>query len=211
MRLVPKDLIDNPKFELLVKLEHKNAKQFVKEQLSRRSHLTKRYLWYQFSMVTLLMALISCGLISWYAKSAVAMLFVAGAFCFSFTLLIFIHEMLHGLAFLLLGFSKISFGCDLRKFVFYAQADQQVLSRQEFYILALFPLVTIKVVTVAAIMITIIIHSPWLWFWLITMAIHSFFCAGDIGFISFFKHNPDKELFTFDSKSEKSSYFYQRI
>ncbi len=210
MRLAPKDLIDNPEFELLFRLEHKNAKAFVKEQLRHKSKLTKRYLWYQFSMATLLTALIFCGLILWYVKSAIAMLFVAGAFCFSFTLLIFFHEMLHGLAFLLLGFNKISFGGDLRKFVFYVQTDQQVISRQQFYILALFPLVIIKIMTVVAIVITIITHSPWFWFWMIIMAIHSFFCAGDIGLLSFFNHNRDKELFTFDSKTEKSSYFYQR-
>jgi len=211
MRLAPNDLIDNPEFELIVKLEHKNAKQFVKEQLRRNSQLTKKYLWYQLAMVTLLTALISSGLILWYVKSAVALIFVFGALCFSFTFLIFIHEMLHGLAFLLLGFNKISFGADIRKFVFYVQADQQVLSRQEFYILALFPLVTVKIVTVIAILVTIITHSPWLWFWITTMTIHSLFCAGDIAFISFFKHNADKEIFTFDSKAEKCSYFYKRL
>src|SRR5665648_101192 len=100
-----------------------------------------------------------------------AILFVIGAFCFSFTLLIFIHELLHGFAFLLLGFKKISFGGDIRKFVFYAQADQQVLSRHEFYFLALFPLVTIKAVTIAAILVTIFMHSPWLWFWMVVMAV----------------------------------------
>ncbi len=210
MRLKPKDLIDNPEFELLFRLEHENMKEFVKEQLSRKSWITKRYLWYQLSMLTLLTALVTSGLILWYVKSTLAILFVMGAFCFSFTLLIFFHEMLHGLAFLLLGFKKISFGGDIRKFVFYAQADQQVLSRIEFYILALFPLVTIKIITVVAIVITIVTHSPWLWFWMIVMALHSFFCAGDIGLISFFKHYPDKELFTFDSKTEKSSYFYNR-
>lgn len=210
MRLKPKDLIDNPEFELLFRLEHENMKEFVKEQLSRKSWITKRYLWYQLSMLTLLTALVTSSLILWYVKSTLAILFVMGAFCFSFTLLIFFHEMLHGLAFLLLGFKKISFGGDIRKFVFYAQADQQVLSRIEFYILALFPLVTIKIITVVAIVITIVTHSPWLWFWMIVMALHSLFCAGDIGLISFFKHYPDKELFTFDSKTEKSSYFYNR-
>lgn len=210
MRLAPKDLIDNPDFELLIRLEHKNAKAFVKEQLRQNSKLTKRYLWYQFSMATLLTALISCGLILWYVKSTLPMLFVVGAFCFSFTLLIVFHELLHGLAFLLMGFRKISFGGDIRKFVFFAQADQQVISRQEFYILALFPLIAINLITVVAIIITIITHSPWFWFWMITMAIHSFFCAGDIGLLSFLNHNRNKEVFTFDSKTEKSSYFYQR-
>jgi hypothetical protein len=210
MRLAPKDLIDNSEFELLFKLEHKNVKEFVKEQLKHKSTLNKRYLWYQLSMATLLTGLVASGLILWYAKSAIPILFVFGAFCFSFSLLIVFHEMLHGLALLLLGFNKISFGGNLSKFVFYAQADQQVLSRHQFYILALFPLLTIKVITVVAILITIIIHSPWIWFWMITMAIHSFFCAGDIGLISFFKLHTEKELFTFDSKREKSSYFYQR-
>lgn len=210
MRLSPKDLSDNPEFELLFRLEHKNIKEFVKEQLRKKSRITKQYLWYQFSMATLLVSLITSGLILWYVKSAMAILFVIGAFCFSFTLLIFIHEMLHALAYLLLGFKKISFGGDIRKFVFYVQADQQVLSHHELNFLALFPLVTIKAVTVAAILITIFMHSPWIWFWMVVMALHSFFCAGDIGLITFFKHHPDKELFTFDSKMEKCSYFYQR-
>ncbi|HEY3390542.1 MAG TPA: DUF3267 domain-containing protein [Prolixibacteraceae bacterium] len=211
MRLLPKDLNENPEYELIIKLEHSNAKQFVKEQLRLKSKLTKRYLWYQFSMATLLTALICSGFILWYAKSAVPMLFIIGAILFSFTVLVLIHEMLHVLALLFLGFNKISLGGDIRRFVFYALADEQVLSRREFYILALFPLLIIKAVTVAAILFTIITHSPWLWFWIITMAIHSFFCAGDIGLISFFDHNPDKEVFTYDSKIEKSTYFFQKI
>src|SRR5665648_210084 len=109
MRLSPKDLIDHPEFEFLFRLEHKNIKEFVKEQFRKKSRITKRYLWYQFSMATLLVALITSGLLLWYVKSTMAILFVIGAFCFSFTLLIFIHELLHGFAFLLLGFKKFHF------------------------------------------------------------------------------------------------------
>src|SRR5665648_391747 len=93
MRLSPKDLIDHPEFEFLFRLEHKNIKEFVKEQFRKKSRITKRYLWYQFSMATLLVALITSGLLLWYVKSTMAILFVIGAFCFSFTLLIFIHEL----------------------------------------------------------------------------------------------------------------------
>src|SRR5665648_1114029 len=128
MRLSPKDLTDNPEFELLLRLEHKNIKEFVKEQLGKKSSITKRYLWYQFSMATLLVALITSGLILCYVKSAMAILFVIGAFFFSFTLLIIIHELLHGFAFLLLGFKKISFGGDILSLIHISEADQQVLS-----------------------------------------------------------------------------------
>lgn len=210
MRPTPKDLTNNPDFELIFKLEHNNAKHILKEHLRHKSKIAKRYLWYQLGMAILLTSLITCGFILWYVKSTVALFFIIGAFCFSFTLLLIFHEMLHGLAFLILGFNKISFRCDIRKFVFYAQADQQVLSLHEFYICALFPLMTIKVITVVSILITIVQHSPWIWFWMIVMALHSFYCDFDIGLVSIFHNNTKKEIFRFDSKAEKSSFYYRR-
>lgn len=42
------------------------------------------------------------------------------------------------------------------------------------------------------------------------MSAHNQFCASDIGLLSIFFKNRNSEIFTFDVKAEKTSYFFMR-
>lgn len=128
---------------------------------------------------------------------------------FCFTFLVIIHELLHGLALKFTGAKKINYGGYLRKFVFYAEADSHILNRRQFAILALTPLVVIKLLTVAG--IVIFWHHPTIYFFVLVMSTHSLFCAGDVALLSLFYKNMKDEIFTYDVKAEKTSYFYRRI
>jgi hypothetical protein len=42
------------------------------------------------------------------------------------------------------------------------------------------------------------------------MCAHSLFCAGDIGLLSIFYKFGDAEVYTYDVKAEKTSYYYRK-
>lgn len=135
--------------------------------------------------------------------------YLLGAVVFTFTLLIIIHELLHLLALKITGASKIKIGGYLKKFIFYAEADRHVLNREQFALVALTPLVMVKVITLIGIILTM--GEPAFYFWMFVMSAHSLFCAGDIGMLSFFDRYPDSNVYTFDVHEEKRSYFYKEI
>jgi hypothetical protein len=130
------------------------------------------------------------------------------AMLFSFSALIIIHELLHAAAYLLTGARNISFGVILKKFVFYALADRQVITSRAFHIVALAPFVVVKLVCLAVIFATGDIQL--LYFFLTIMCIHSLFCAGDIAMLAFYNLHRGKEIYNFDLRSEGKTYFYIR-
>jgi hypothetical protein len=130
------------------------------------------------------------------------------AFLFSFSVLIAIHELLHAIAYWLTGARKISFGVILKKFIFYALADRQVIAEKAFHIVALAPLVIIKAICLFVILKTE--SSVLLYFSLTIMCLHSLFCAGDMAMLAFYRIHRGKEIYNFDNRSEGKTYFYIR-
>ncbi|NJO68814.1 MAG: DUF3267 domain-containing protein [Bacteroidetes bacterium] len=57
-------------------------------------------------------------------------------FISSFTILVPLHELLHGLAFRIFGARKLKYGKDLKQMMFYVTVDHFVLNRKEFSVLA---------------------------------------------------------------------------
>ena len=134
--------------------------------------------------------------------------FTIAGVIFTLSFLIVIHELLHGLALKVTGAPKVTYGGYLKKFVFYAEADRHVLNREQFKLVALLPLVVVKILTLGGILF--FWTSPAVYFFILLMSAHSLFCAGDIGLLSFFYNDDENEIFTFDVKDEKTSYFYKR-
>jgi hypothetical protein len=108
----------------------------------------------------------------------------------------------------LIGAKKIAFGGYLRKFIFYAEADRHVLNRRQFAFVALTPLIVVKAVTLAGVIL--FVHQPVFYFFILIMSTHSLFCAGDIGLLSLFYQCKGTDVYTFDVKEEKRSYYYKR-
>jgi hypothetical protein len=107
----------------------------------------------------------------------------------------------------LTGAPKVNFGAYFKKFIFYAEADQFVLNRRQFAFIALTPLVFIQIFTALALLF--FKGSPAFYFPVVVMSAHSLFCAGDIALLSVFYQNPELEMYTFDVKAQKTSYYYQ--
>lgn len=203
------ELQNEEQFELIAELNHEQIKEFVIRQLSNGGLLVKSYMIYQVAMIALAAGVLSKAVILLFAKNPEPLYFIIAALLFCFSFLIVIHELLHGLAIKLCGAKKVNYGAYVKKFIFYAEADRHVLNKKQFAFIALTPLVLIKLITVVGILL---FHShPLMYFLLFIMCAHSFFCAGDIGLLTIFTNQSKYELYTFDVKSEKKSYYYRRV
>ena len=127
---------------------------------------------------------------------------------FSLTILIVIHELIHACAYLLVGARRLSFGMQINKFVFYVMSDGEVLNYHQFKIVALAPAIVISLLSLTALFI-FYQHSLF-YFFLPVFGLHTVFCSGDFGLLSFFQNRPHLEIVTFDVKSEGKTYFYAK-
>ena len=118
-----------------------------------------------------------------------------------------IHELLHALAYKLVGAHNISFLANLKKFYFAAIADQSVLNAKEFKIVALFPFLT---VCIGAAFILPFTDEFWRLALLSFVSLHTLFCGGDFSLLNFMQRNKSKAIVTFDDRRNKKTYFYVR-
>jgi len=201
--------LQNPdRFELIAELSHDNIKSFVLDQLARGGKITVAFMIYQTLMVILGVFLITKSIILTVHNTPEKLYFVIAALLFCFTALIPIHELLHGIAIKFTGAPKVNYGAYFRKFIFYAEADRHVIDRIQFTWIAITPLLVIKLLT--ALLSLLFWETPWIYFFLSVMAIHSLFCAGDIGLLSIFYRNKNDVIYTFDVRAEKKSYYYKQ-
>ena len=202
------ELQGSGEFELIAELEHSQIKEFVIDQLSTDNRLARQYMYYQVVMVILGIFLITRSVVLLFRGNSEPLLYSLGGLVFSFSVLIPVHELLHGFSIKLTGARKVNYGAYLRKFIFYAEADRHVLNRKQFSFVALAPLVTVQFLTLLGIIL--LWYSVWVYSVAMIMSAHSLFCAGDIGLLSVFYTAGKDDIYTFDVKSEKKSYYYQR-
>ncbi len=202
-------LQDSNKFELIAKLNHTEIKEFVIEQLTGNGRLIRFFMYYQVAMIIIGIFFFTRSIVKAFHGIMQPLYFTLAALVFCFSLLIVIHELLHAFALLFTGAQRINFGGYLKKFIFYAEADRHVLNRSQFAFVALAPLVAIKIISLAGLII--FIHQPFFYFFIFLMCAHSLFCAGDIGLLSIFYTEKESDIYTFDVQAEKTSYYYRKI
>jgi len=207
-KLSPEDLQNDDEFELLAEVSHQHLKDFIVEQIIEEKFLIRIYSGYQVLMFLVFGLFFTRSIMLWIKGRPEALLSVGLALLFSFSALIIIHELLHALAYLITGARKISFGVILKKFIFYALADQQVIASRAFHIVALAPLVIVKLTCLIILVVANNVQVSY--FFLSVMCIHSLFCAGDIAMLAFYKLNRGKEIYNFDKRNEGKTYFYAR-
>lgn len=201
------ELQNNEQFELIAELNHKLIKEFVLHQISEGGWLVKSYMIYQVLMLTLGAFLITRTVIFAFHQNWFPLYFLLASLLFSFSVLIVLHELLHGVAIKFTGAKKVNYGAYFRKFIFYAEADQHVLNKKQFALIALAPLVIVKVITLLGVLF--FFHHPVVYSFTFIMCAHSLFCAGDIGLLSIFYRNNTSEIFTYDVKEKKKSYYFR--
>lgn len=208
-RLTPEDLQNPNEFELLTEVAHQNLKEFIIEQITKEKLIIRIYSVYQGLMILLFIFLFTRGIVYFFkAQSAQQIAGVGLSILVSFTVLVVVHELLHALAYLLTGARRISFGLDLKKFIFYALADRQVIAPGAFRLVALAPFAVVNLACLAGFLFNQNVTLNY--FFLSVMALHSLFCAGDIAMLAFYNLYPGEEIFNYDNRSEGKTYFYKR-
>lgn len=203
------ELQNSDKYKLIAQLSHNQIKEFVLQQLAGGGKLVTTYMIYQVIMILIGTFFFTRSIVLAFNESPESLYYSLAALLFCFTILIPVHEFLHGIALKFTGAKNINYGAILKKFIFYAEADQHVLNRKQFAFIALTPLVAVKIITLIGIILYL--GSPVFYFLIFVMSAHSLFCAGDIGLLSIFYKNKDSEIFTYDVKAEKTSYYYQKL
>ncbi|MFA5329639.1 MAG: DUF3267 domain-containing protein [Prolixibacteraceae bacterium] len=207
-KLSPEDLQNKDEFELLTEVSHQQLKEFVAEQITKEKFIIRVYSVYQILMIMLFIYLGTRSIVLLIKGHALQISGIGLAVLFSFTALIVLHELLHALAYWVTGARRISFGLELKKFIFYALADRQVIAPRAFHFVALAPFVVVKLVCLVGFFSS---HNIVLtYFFLSVMCLHSLFCAGDIAMLAFYNLYPDREIYNYDNRTEGKTYFYIR-
>ena len=208
-KLSPEDLQDGDEFELLAEVSHQKLREFVVEQIMEEKCIIRIYSIYQVIMMMLFAFLLTRGIVLSIKGHSEILISIGLSTLFSFSALIVIHELLHALAYLLTGARRISFGVILKKFVFYALADSQVIAPRAFHLVALAPFVVVKLICIIG--FVEFYDEQLMYFFLGVMCLHSLFCGGDIAMLAFYRIHRGKEIYNFDNKSKGKTYFYSRI
>ena len=205
----PETLINNNNLEKIEEIAHNNLKPFL------RREITGNQGWGLIAKMYQAMGLLLVGfaLVKAFApyvtlRETASLEGLGMGVLFTFTVLIVLHELLHAIAYLLVGARKLSFGMNLKKFLFYVQADKQVLNYKKFMIVALAPVVLVGVVSLAGAIFYY--GQPLYFFFLVIFGLHGLFCGGDFGLLCFFENRKEEEIYTFDVKSEGKTYFYKK-
>jgi len=208
MSLVPSiEELNNPdEFVLYASVEQNRIKDFVLQQVMSDKKLIPVYMVYQTLLFLTGIFFFTRSVMLAFRGHTLSLLYTAGAVVFSLTLLVVIHELLHGTALKLAGAPKVTYGGILSKFIFFAEADRFVLGKRIFLLVAFTPLVVVKVITLTGIII--FFYTPLLYFFLVVMVIHSFFCSGDVALATLFYRFPGRETYTYDNAAEKKSYYF---
>lgn len=202
------ELTSNTDYELLAAVDHARIKDFVLGQVMKDRKLIPAYMVYQTLLFLAAMFFLSRSVVLAIRGDSIYLIYTVGAIFFSLTFLVLIHELLHGLALKIAGAVSVRYGMVPGKFIFYAEADQFVLGKKPFLCVAFTPLIVVQLVTI--LLIIGWFSHPFVFFPVIVMCIHSFFCAGDVALVTLFYRFPGHEVFTFDSHEEKTSYYYIR-
>lgn len=201
-----KELNDPARYELIAAVSHSRIKDFVLRQVMEDKKIVPYYMVYQTFLFFAAIFFLTRSIVL-AVKGDSNYLFVATAgILFSLTLLVVLHELLHGMVLKLAGAPRIRYGMVPGKFIFYAEADQFVLGRKPFAFVALAPLIIIQFLTILG--IAVWYSHALVYFPLMVMCIHSFFCAGDIALLALFYRYPGKAVYTFDNRKEKTSYYF---
>lgn len=203
--MTPKELENNPRFELALELPHKSIAPFIIEQLKNKHWMISVLFFISFLFFLLFVHFIiqniALDLTSW----GETLFYIFIGIVFSFTLIIPIHESLHGIAYWLSGAKNIKVGAKLRQLIFYVSADQFVIDHKKFTFVALLPLILI---TASYIYLLFYLPYPWHFAVSISLFLHTLNCIGDIALLAFI-YDQNKPVYTYDDVEQEKSFFYR--
>ena len=113
------------------------------------------------------------------------------------------HELIHGLAFRLLGAGRVVYGAEWRQLVFHASAPGFPVGPRGMTFVALAPFAA---VTPGLVALAIGGDVPWAWGSIGALLMHTQGCLGDFAMVNYFARRGRRsgDLFAFDEESGES-------
>jgi hypothetical protein len=199
-------LLNDPGYRQVLELDFSDMIPFVLTNIRKRGIIPLIYMAANILLLVIIilyaiwgvrMELLNAGKIFWQLLAG----FLAGSI-----LVIAPHELLHGLAYRIIGARKISFGADLQQFIFYVTASRFPISKYQLVFLAMTPFILINVIVTA---LTLAWASQFTLFSASLLLCHNIMCIGDFAVVNYAcKHRGP--LYTFDDTENKKSYFFER-
>jgi len=200
-------LQQDPGYRQILELDFNDMIPFVLSSIRKRSIISYLYVFLNLGLFVFIILYILLELIgSHLTWTMIVKQSLSGLFAGSI-LVIPLHELLHGLAYRILGARKIRFGADLQQLIFFVTADRYPVSGNELYFLAMIPFFVINVatITISAIWFPQVILFPAFF-----LLCHNIMCIGDFALANYV-FRAQKKVFTYDETEKKKSYFYEEI
>jgi len=121
-------------------------------------------------------------------------------------LIIPLHELLHGLAYVVMGARRIRFGMDMTQWIFYVTAHEYPIRSWQILVLALTPF---AVINASALSIGLLFFPAILPGILVFLMAHNLMCIGDFA-IANYTLKASGLLYSYDDVKLKVSYFFSR-
>ncbi len=207
MVYTPEDLENSSKFSLLLELKQDRIVDFVFKYFKKNNSATRAFYFLNILFVILLIRIIVEAFMVSGASPWTIILHSFFGLLLGMAFVIPFHEGVHGLAYKMVGAKKIKFGMDIKQGIFFVTASRFVIGQKKFFFVALAPFVVLS-----AVFLTGFYLSSFYYKWLFVTALisHSSMCIGDFAFMSFFRENAGKELYTFDEPEKRLSYVYEK-
>jgi hypothetical protein len=201
------DLWNIEKYNHLRTLRYHEIVEFVFENIKLKNGATRWYFIYNLVNIGILTSLIIYSInLDILNFNTVFKLFLLGFLAGSIAI-IPVHEIIHGIGFLMQGASGIQFGADFRQMIFFVASDKFVMDQKAFFRVALSPFAVINLITI---FITFFLSAQWTIFTLSFLLFHNIMCIGDFAMVSFFLKHRNRELYTYDDHKERTSFIFEK-
>lgn len=196
----------DPAYSLIHELEFSEMIPFVLENIRKRGIIPWLYMGINLIFLFLIIICIVGGVRAELLSAWKVIGQLLGGFLAGSILVVLPHELLHGLAYRLLGARKIQFGMDLQQFIFYVSAHRFTISKGQLAFLAMTPFVLINLVLIT---LTLVWLQQYVIFSATLLFFHNIMCIGDFAVLNYAcRHKGD--LYTYDDTRSKKSYFFAR-
>ncbi len=201
---VQADQLPGLHYRPFAELEHAQLVQFTRENIRPGSPVSTGY-WLLNAVIA---GFIGFQLVGQHDAPLPEVLARLGLGFFVFFLVLLpLHELIHGLAYRLVGAKVVSYHADWRKLTFYAAVDRFVASTGEFCGVALAPF---AIINAGLLLGYVLAEPPVTWVCLGALWLHTAGCAGDFALVNFLYKHRHRALVTYDDVGAAKSFFYAR-
>ena len=207
MRYTPDQIKSDPGFVFLDEIRYDDIIDFAGKYIRKRTRSITFYYLCLLGMFLLVIGALIFGMIYHNREFGGIMKQYLYGLIISFSVIIPVHEMIHGSVYFFLGARKIRFGAEFKQFAFYAVADEFVTNKTGFYLLAIGPFLTISLLSLAGFIFVPGIAS---YTYISIIFFHATMCVGDFALMSYYDMHRDKDIYSFDDIKNRISYFYYK-